>query len=235
MFPLSDDNIGRRTTPYVTWALIAINILVFIYQLSLGANATAFILTWGLQPYEVFQLPPQDLAAFLTAMFLHGGIAHLAGNLFYLHVFGDNLEDVMGHGKFLLFYLLCGLAASVAQIAIDPSSQVPIIGASGAIAGVLGGYIMLFPHARVRTAIFFVLVRTLPAWVLLGFWFAMQAWSAFSSFGDSAGGVAFMAHVGGFVAGALLCRVFVNRNDLDRQRSIRAGYDRSRALRSPRY
>jgi membrane associated rhomboid family serine protease len=229
MFPLSDDNAGRTTTPFVTWTLIAVNVAVFIFQMTLGAGQMAFILTWGLQPNDLIHL--RDLPAVLTSMFLHGGVMHLVGNMFYLHVFGDNLEDVMGHGKFLVFYLICGFAAGLAQVVIDPTSEIPMIGASGAIAGVLGGYIRLFPHARVRTAIFFVLIRTLPAWILLGFWFVMNAWNAFQTFGDQGGGVAFMAHVGGFVAGFLLVGFFTNERDLNRQRRVRAEHEAMLAYR----
>lgn len=220
MFPLADDNAGRRTTPFITWGLIAVNVAVHLYQMSLGDAATAFILTWGLQPYEIFRL--QDMAAIVTSMFIHGGILHLVGNLFYLHVFGDNLEDVMGHGRFLVFYLICGLAATAAHVAVDPMSQIPTVGASGAIAGVLGGYIRLFPTASVRTAILGFIIRTVPAWFLLGYWFAMQAWNAWATLGDTGGGVAFMAHVGGFVAGFLLVGAFTDTFALARQRRLRA-------------
>lgn len=226
MFPLADDNAGRTTTPVVTWGLIVLNVLLFLYQVSLGEGQMAFIFTWALQPNDLIHL--HDLPAVLTSMFLHGGWMHLIGNMFFLHVFGDNLEDVMGHGRFLVFYLLCGLAAGAAQVVIDPTSQIPILGASGAIAGVLGGYIRLFPHGRVRTLIF-VIIRTLPAWLLLGFWFLMNAWNAYQSFGDRNGGVAFMAHVGGFVAGFLLVMLFVDDAALARQRRVRASHLAMRA------
>ncbi|MFM9105895.1 MAG: rhomboid family intramembrane serine protease [Chloroflexota bacterium] len=222
MFPLADDNAGRITTPVVCWLLITVNVLVYLYQASLGAAQIAFINQWGLQPYEIFMF--RDMAAILTSMFVHGGVIHLIGNLFYLHVFGDNLEDVMGHVPFLIFYLVCGLSATASQVATDPGSRIPLIGASGAIAGVLGGYIRLFPHASVRAAILFVLIRTVPAWVLLGFWFVTNVLSAFRNLGDTGGGVAFMAHVGGFVAGFLLVGLFVDPAALARQRSVRAAH-----------
>ncbi|MGI9253003.1 MAG: rhomboid family intramembrane serine protease [Thermomicrobiales bacterium] len=234
MFPLSDDNTGQKTTPFVTWALIGINIAVFIYQYSLGAAMMPFVLTWGLQPYDLIHF--RDVPALFTSMFLHGGIIHLVGNMFYLHVFGDNLEDVMGHARFLIFYILCGLAAAAAQVMSDPMSQVPVIGASGAIAGVLGGYILLFPGASIRVAMFGFLIRTLPAWIVLGFWFALNALNAYATLGDSGGGIAFMAHVGGFIGGVVLVRLFVDRASLDRQRRIRAEHramELSRRRQSP--
>jgi membrane associated rhomboid family serine protease len=232
MFPIADENIGRRITPVVTWALIGLNVLVFIYQLSLGMAAMgAFFATWGVQPYEIIRL--RDLPALMTSMFIHGGLGHLFSNMIFLHVFGDNLEDVMGHLRYLVFYLICGFAATFAQIAIDPSSQIPMIGASGAISGILGGYLVLFPTGRVK-AIVFLVVMMVPAWIMLGLWFGLQAFSAWGALGREGGGVAFMAHVGGFIAGVVLARLFADSGELARQRRIRAEHRRMEALRRGR-
>jgi len=229
MIPLADDNVGRRIFPWVNWSLIALNVAMFLYQSLMAGAAMQFVLAWGMQPYEIVRL--DDLQTLLTAMFLHGGIMHLLGNMLYLHVFGDNVEEAMGHGRYLLFYLLCGLAANVAQIAVDPNSRIPVIGASGAISGVLGAYLVLFPMGRVK-ALVLVFVTWMPAWVLLGFYLLYQLGPALSSFGErSDGGTAFMAHVGGFVAGMVLAKVFADPDEVRRQRIVR---EQHRAMRRRR-
>ena len=201
MIPLRDI-IPSRTTPVVTIGLIVLNIIVFLYELSLGRGVDAFMLYYGLVP-----------AAFswmnvFTSMFLHGGFLHVAGNMLYLWIFGDNVEDRMGHTRFLVFYLLCGVAAALAQTITSPDSVVPMVGASGAIAGVMGAYFVLYPRSRIVTLIplfFFFQVVEVPAIFFLGIWFLMQFISGVGSIGAAigrnTGGVAFWAHVAGFVAG----------------------------------
>jgi rhomboid family protein len=218
MFPLKDDN-PTRTFPFVTIALIVVNATVFLYELILPPTLReGFILNMGVVPYEITQVRPMsaDLVLYngltlLTAMFLHGGLMHLVGNMLYLWIFGNNVEDVMGHVRFVLFYVLCGLTASLTQIVASPLSRVPMIGASGAISGVLGAYLVMFPAARVLTLIFFFFfarVVPIPAVIVLGFWFLIQLASAGKA---AAGGVAWFAHIGGFVAGLVLIAVFRRR------------------------
>ncbi|NNE89598.1 MAG: rhomboid family intramembrane serine protease [Silicimonas sp.] len=200
MFPFRDHNPSNRT-PYVTWTLIAINILVFASYASFDDRSTAMVFyNWGLVP--VLSSPE----TFLTSMFLHGGAMHLAGNMLFLYVFGDNMEDQMGHLGFTLFYLAGGMAAAFAQVASDPSSQIPMVGASGAIAGVMGGYLLMFPRARVDVLLILIIifrVIPIPAFVVLGPWFAIQLVQCWAMPSDS-GGVAYWAHAGGFAAGLLL-------------------------------
>jgi membrane associated rhomboid family serine protease len=196
------DIIPSRTTPIVTVCLIALYIVVFLYELTLGRAVDALTLYYGLVP-----------AAFswvnvFTSMFLHGSFMHIGGNMLYLWIFGDNVEDRMGHGRFLVFYLLCGTAAALAQTITTPESIVPMVGASGAIAGVMGAYFVLYPRSRIVTLIplfFFFQVIEVPAIAFLGIWFAMQFISGVgaigSTIGGSGGGIAFWAHVAGFVAG----------------------------------
>jgi membrane associated rhomboid family serine protease len=202
MIPLRDI-IPSRTTPVVTIVLIAVNVLVFLFELSLGRNVDQFTLYWGLVPAAF------SWVTVVTSMFLHGGFLHVAGNMLYLWIFGDNVEDRMGHGRFLVFYLLCGIAAALAQTISQPDSVVPMVGASGAIAGVMGAYFVLYPKSRIVTLIplfFFFQVIEVPAILFLGIWFLMQFISGLGSIvtvatGQAAGGVAFWAHVAGFVAG----------------------------------
>ena len=187
----------------MTIALIAVNVIVFLFELSLGRAVDAFTLYWGLVPAAF------SWVTVLTSMFLHGGVLHVAGNMLYLWIFGDNVEDRMGHGRFLVFYLLCGVAAALAQTISVPDSVVPMVGASGAIAGVMGAYFVLYPKSRIVTLIplfFFFQVIEVPAILFLGIWFLMQFVSGLGSIvtvagGQSGGGVAFWAHVAGFVAG----------------------------------
>jgi membrane associated rhomboid family serine protease len=222
MFPISDDNpVGRP--PIVTWMLIAACVIVFVWQLSLGPQGEAFIYALGVIPASLFgygELPPElrlvpPWATVFTSMFLHGGWLHLGGNMLYLWIFGNNVEDSMSRLRYLVFYLLCGVAAALAQSLYAPQSQVPMVGASGAIAGVLGSYLIMHPRANVRVAIvFFVFVRiiNMPAMIVLGLWFVFQILSgAAVPMSEEGGGVAFWAHVGGFVAGMALTPLFKRR------------------------
>src|ERR1700730_16542139 len=200
MIPLRDV-IPSRTTPYITVTIITLNVLAWFYELALPRD----VLPLFLQFYGVV---PADLTAttLVSSMFLHGSWSHVIGNMWYLWIFGDNVEDRVGHGRFIIFYLLCGIVSALGQIAMDPSSTLPTIGASGAIAGVMGAYFVLYPHSRVLTLIpwIFIQIVELPATMLLGFWFLMQLFSAGTiamTSSSHGGGVAFAAHVVGFVAG----------------------------------
>jgi len=207
MFPIGDDNSTRRTIPVVTYALVAINVVVFFLELNNGA---AFIREWAFIPARFSADPAGNIPNVFSAMFMHGGWLHLGGNMLYLWIFGDNVEDRFGHVKYLLFYLLAGIAATFAQYAVVPQSNVPNVGASGAIAGVLGAYILMFPHARVNVLLFRTVVA-MPAVVVLGFWIVLQLVSGVGSIAYTdadVGGVAYMAHVGGFVAGFLMAFLF---------------------------
>ena len=223
MFPLRDDN-PTTITPVVTWVLIAISSIVFFYQFSLGPEESQiFAYQFGAVPDVVagterlpanIALIPPILSLF-TSMFLHGGWMHLVGNMWFLWIFGNNIEEAMGHLRYLAFYLICGLLASIAQILSYPESSIPTIGASGAIAGVMGAYLMLYPRARVWTLIFlvfFIRLIYLPASVVLGFWILIQFINGSMTAGHGAGGVAFWAHIGGFVSGVLLVGLFKKRN-----------------------
>lgn len=206
MFPIRDHNPSGRT-PYVTYALILINVVVFFsYSSALGspAQAAAFFNTWGLVPANFST--GNGLTSIFTSMFLHGGLMHLGGNMLYLWIFGDNMEDELGHGKFLGFYLLSGVGAALAQVISNPASPVPMVGASGAIAGVLGGYLLLFPKARVDILFIIVIIFKIvpvPAWIVLSIWFALQVFSGAATPANT-GGVAYWAHAGGFIAGLVL-------------------------------
>jgi membrane associated rhomboid family serine protease len=209
MIPLRDDN-PRRTFPIVTYILVAANVLAFLWELSLGPNLQNALMNIAFIPAR-YWVPGHwgfDVLTILTSMFLHGGLMHIGSNMLYLWIFGDNVEDRLGHGRYLLFYLLCGFLATLAHAVAGPSSPLPAIGASGAIAGVLGAYILLWPHARVMTLIpifFFITVRELPAILILGIWFVLQLFSGVGSLGvrdaQDMGGVAWFAHIGGFLAG----------------------------------
>ncbi len=201
----------------MVWALVAANVAVFLYQWTLGpSEGQQLVLQWGMQPYYLAEQPrPGSFVTLLTSMFLHGGLMHLLGNMWFLWVFGDNVEDELGHGRFVAFYLLSGLGAAALQIAMDPDSRIPMIGASGAIAGVLGGYLVRHPRARIVTLIplgFLWHTAELPAFVFILLWFAYQVLLGLLSLGGAAGGgVAWWAHVGGFVAGVLLVFVMAPR------------------------
>ncbi|PKO15083.1 MAG: rhomboid family intramembrane serine protease [Chloroflexi bacterium HGW-Chloroflexi-10] len=206
MFPIGDDNSARRIVPVITYILIALNLLFFFVELSGG---DAFIMKWAFVPSRFLANPGGDFLTLFTSMFMHGGWLHLGGNMLYLWIFGDNVEDRFGHIGFLIFYLLCGLAATAAQLVFSLQSNIPNLGASGAIAGVLGAYILLFPKARVK-----VLQgqRVIPvsALIVIGIWFVLQLFSGMGSIANTVdtGGVAYMAHIGGFVAGFLLTFLF---------------------------
>ncbi len=211
MIPLRDINPTLRT-PVVTWALIATLVLVHLYQV-LGAQDV--VGAWGMVPSELIERGgPHEYARIFTSIFVHAGWLHLIGNLWFLHVFGDNVEDELGRGPFLAFFLAAGLGAAATHVVIDPSSPLPMVGASGAIAGVLGAYLVLHPRARV-IALVVVFFAEVPAWVFLFVWFGLQLAYAFSSLGldPAGGGVAFFAHVGGFVTG--LSMMFALRRTRD--------------------
>lgn len=219
MIPLRDEN-PSSSRPIVTYLIIAINVLVFIYMLSLGSESAIerFVFAYGAIPGEITGRvggePAQEYPTLITSMFMHGGWAHLLGNMLYLWIFGDNVEDLMGHGRFAIFYILSGLAAVWAHILTSPASKIPLVGASGAIAGVLGAYLVLFPRARIISLIplgFFLRVVAVPAILFLPIWFLMQFIFGVASLGAETAGVAWWAHVGGFVAGAALCWLFVRR------------------------
>ena len=230
MFPIGDDNTDRTIQPIVNYAIIGLNVLVFVLLQQLGTNE-AFDYAFSLVPKEIatgvdlvgpqivvdpsggeaarimlYDTPLPVYFNFLTSMFMHGGFMHLFGNMMFLLIFGDNLENLIGHVKYAVFYLVCGFAAALAQIFMDPNSVIPMLGASGAISGVLGGYVVLFPTRKVR-AIIFNFLTTIPAIGAIGIWIAYQAilgW--FTPAGT--GGVAYAAHIGGFVAGAALIKLF---------------------------
>ena len=231
MIPLKDD-VPSRSLPFVTVALIALNVLAFLYQLSLGIDARgagagaaeAFVFEFGVIPCRLTHSCPGTLVriaddfphpwvTILTSMFLHGGLLHVGGNMLYLWIFGDNVEDTLGHGRFLFFYLVSGVAAAVGQTLVSPTSSVPMIGASGAVSGVLGAYLVLFPHATILTLVtfgFFFKFLHVPALIVLGFWIVLQLLNGYitvsaQSMGrGETGGVAWFAHIGGFLAGIVL-------------------------------
>lgn len=206
MFPIGDDDSGRRTFPLVTYALIALNVLFFFVELSGG---DAFIGQWAFVPSRFLANPGGDFLTLFTSMFMHAGWVHLGGNMLYLWIFGDNVEDRFGHVVFTVFYLLCGLAATFAQLAFSAGSNVPNLGASGAIAGVLGAYILLFPQGKVNVLMGRGVVP-MSALVVIGLWIVLQFFSGIGSIANTAdtGGVAYMAHIGGFIAGFVLTLVF---------------------------
>jgi membrane associated rhomboid family serine protease len=212
MIPLRDV-IPSRTTPYITVTIIILNALAWFYELALPRDVLPLFL-------RIYGVVPADFTAttLVSSMFLHGSWSHVIGNMWYLWIFGDNVEDRVGHGRFIAFYLLCGIAAGLGQIAMDPSSTLPTIGASGAIAGVMGAYFVLYPNSRVLTLVFvffYYEIFELPAIVLLGFWFIIQLFSAgaiaVTANTQGSGGVAFVAHVAGFIFGMIAVFVFKKR------------------------
>jgi membrane associated rhomboid family serine protease len=203
MIPIADDDSGRRTVPVVTYALIAINVLFFLVELSAG---NAFIERWSVIPSQLLANPAAEFITVFTAMFMHAGWLHLLSNMLYLWIFGDNVEDRLGHAKFLVFYLLCGIAATYSQALVNPNSNVPNLGASGAIAGILGAYLIMFPGGRVHVMMGRGVIP-MPAIVVIGFWFLLQVFSSIGAVSNE-GGVAYMAHVGGFIAGLVLGLLF---------------------------
>ena len=215
MIPLSDDN-PTHSKPYVTIALIVLCCLLFIWQLSLGSDGGKAIFALGVIPTSLLQDTPLPTnlrwvspeLTLLTSMFLHGGFMHLAGNMLYLWIFGDNIEDILGKPVFLVFYFICGIVAALSQALPEPNSQIPMIGASGAISGVLGAYVVFFPKKKIKVAIplgFFLQILRLPAYVVLIFWFILQLINGANA--GSGGGIAFGAHIGGFVAGLVLAPI----------------------------
>ena len=206
MFPIGDDDTSRRTVPVVTFVLIALNVLFFFVELGGG---DAFIAQWAFVPRRFLSNPTGDFLTLFSSMFMHAGWVHLGGNMLYLWIFGDNVEDRFGHIKFFFFYLLCGLAATFAQLAFSMGSNVPNLGASGAIAGVLGAYILMFPQQQVKVLIGRS-VTPVSALIVIGGWIVLQFFSGFASIADTAdtGGVAYMAHIGGFIAGFVLTFLF---------------------------
>jgi rhomboid family protein len=213
MIPLRDTN-PTRTVPFVNYLLIAVNVVAFFFELSLGKHLGEFVYSFGVVPVRVFEdfasghVHTVTVLPFFTSMFLHGGWMHLIGNMLFLYIFGDNVEDRFGHARYFLFYVVAGIAAAATQVVINSSSDAPMVGASGAIAGVLGAYVLMFPGARVLTLIplfIFFQVVELPAFVFLGIWFLLQILSGMMALGigADAGGVAWWAHIGGFVVGAI--------------------------------
>ena len=209
MLPIGDDDTARRTVPVVTYVLIAMNVLFFLVELVSGDT---FITKWAFVPTRFLANPVSDFLTIFSSMFMHAGWVHLGGNMLYLWIFGDNVEDRFGHVKFIIFYLLCGLAATFAQMMFSLGSNVPNLGASGAIAGVLGAYILLFPQGKVRVLQGAQMIQV-SALIVIGLWIVLQLFSSVASITSAAdtGGVAYMAHVGGFIAGLVLTFIFRGR------------------------
>lgn len=230
MFPIADDNSEIRIVPFVTYAIIALNVIVFILLQGIGSN-DAFTYAFSLVPKEITtgtdlqglipvtdsagkvlgQIPlqptPSVYLTFLSSMFMHGDIMHIFGNMLFLWIFADNIENRIGHLRFAVFYIICGIAAALGQILMDTNSVIPMLGASGAISGVLGGYLLLFPNKQVRAIMFNFVMTTIPAFVALGLWIGFQLLQGYLSSGAQ-GGVAYAAHIGGFVAGLILIKPF---------------------------
>ena len=238
MIPIRDDN-PQILTPYATWAIVAVNVSVWVLVQGLGGQPALAksVCTLGLVPGELLGLLPAgtgmdlgpgmrcvidasgDWSTLFSHMFLHGGWMHLLGNMWFLWIFGNNVEDAMGHGRFVVFYLLCGLAAAALQVAAAPAAGIPMVGASGAIGGVMGAYVVLYPRVNVHMLFwfgFYVTTFAIPAFWMLGYWFVVQMIGGFSALGAQGGGVAFWAHIGGFAAGALLVLLFRDRELLAR-------------------
>jgi membrane associated rhomboid family serine protease len=218
MFPIKVTQ-PSYSRPVVTVALIVVNILVFLQQISLDPYSLhQYIADYGLRPNPHYF----HFVNILTAMFVHAGWLHVGGNMLFLWVFGGNVEDILGHGKFLLFYLLCGVAATLVQIGADPLSTVPMVGASGAIAGVMGAYLVKFPRSRVEMLFFFFFIFRfdIPAWFMLAYWFAIQLMGGLGATNAAQGGTAFFAHVGGFIAGIVLVNVMGARDRVARRRDL---------------
>ena len=211
--PLFDDN-KTNSTPLISWIIIGLCVLIFLWQSGLSPlTERSVIVHYGVVPARLFS--SFDILTIVSSMFLHGGFLHLGSNMLYLWIFGDNVEDAMGKFRFIIFYLLCGMAAALTQALIDPSSPIPLIGASGGIAGILGGYIILYPKATIRVFMWiFIIIRLLniPAWIVLGFWIGGQFLSVPAAL-EGGGGVAYFAHIGGFIAGMILVGLF-KRSDV---------------------
>jgi membrane associated rhomboid family serine protease len=239
--PLRDVN-PTRTFPFISYLLLASNVVVFVLMvLKLSQGQEAFVNELGLVPARISHEPIQAVYTVFTSMFMHGGVAHLGSNMLFMHVFADNIEDALGHARFLAFYLLCGVAAALAQVAIDPSSTIPMVGASGAIAGVVGAYLALYPRAPIVTfnsifPLWFVigLFPVVPAWLVAGEFFIANLLQGIGSLGlQIQGGIAFFAHLGGFVCGLVLGRLWTRRRaEVSPWHGFRrTRYDRSRRSR----
>jgi membrane associated rhomboid family serine protease len=228
MIPISDQN-PTRTTPYVTYVLIALNVLAFLLERQLiGQHGESYVISgYGLVPTRISADPSGEAFTVFTSMFMHGGLGHLAGNLLFLWIFGDNVEDAIGHVRYVAFYAACGVCAALAQILTNIESPAPMVGASGAIAGVLGAYLVLYPRAPITVFVGFFLI-SLPAWVVVGFWFLLQLSGGWAALGlDASSGVAFFAHIGGFLAGVLGVRPAM----IGRQRLQASRFTGFRAIR----
>jgi membrane associated rhomboid family serine protease len=218
MFPFKDDN-PTRTFPFVTITIIALNIIIFVLQMTSYLSPKEIVFAYGAIPQYLLTLstaqPIHPVLTIFSSMFMHGGILHIGANMLFLWIFGNNVEDRLGHTKFIIFYLLCGVAATYSHALTDPSSLMPMIGASGAVSGVLGAYMVMFPHARVHTLIFlgiFVQVVKLPAIIVIGLWIVIQFLNGMLSKGIAGqGGVAWFAHIGGFLFGLIVIKIFLKR------------------------
>jgi membrane associated rhomboid family serine protease len=218
MLPIRD-RLPSRTVPFVTYLLIAGNVIAYLWQTALQEAGFEVVSSFALVPYRLTSAPLAEASTILTSMFMHGGLMHLGGNMLFLYIFGDNVEDAIGHTRYAAFYGLCGIAAAIAQTVVDPVSTVPMVGASGAIAGVLAAYLSLYPTSPITCLnpvlplwFFFGLFIELPAWVVVPMWFLTNLWSGFgalASANHAAGGTAWFAHIGGFVAGLVLLRFFM--------------------------
>jgi membrane associated rhomboid family serine protease len=232
MIPISDQN-PTRSSPYVNYTLIALNVLAFALESWLIANhGDSYVISgYGLVPTRISADPLGEAFTAFSSMFMHGGVGHLAGNMLFLWIFGDNVEDAIGHGRYLLFYLVCGVCAGAAQVLTNPASQAPVVGASGAIAGVMGAYLVLYPRIPITVFMgFFFMVW--PAWVVIGFWFVLQLSGGLSALGlESPGGVAFFEHIGGFLAGVLAVRPAM----IGRERVSVPRFTGFRTARAPRF
>ncbi len=209
LLPVGDDNSARRTVPYVTYFLVLVNIIVFLVELARGET---FIVEWSFVPQRFLDHPAGEFPTIFTSMFMHAGWFHIVGNMLYLWIFADNVEDNFGHFRFLGFYLVCGLVATFSQMALDVHSEIPSLGASGAIAGALGAYVLLFPRGRVKVLLWITIVAV-PSYVVLGLWIILQLLSSVGSIlsPEATGGVAYMAHIGGFAAGLILAFILRRR------------------------
>jgi len=214
MMPISDDNSLRKTLPIVTYCLIALNVLFYFFEMAGGEE---FIMRWAFVPSRFLSDPYADSSTIFTSMFMHAGIAHLVGNMLYLWIFGDNVEDSIGKTPFLIFYFVCGISAIFSQMLFNPESTVPNVGASGAIAGVLGAYIYLFPHGKINV-ILGRSMQMMPAYIVIGFWFVLQFLSGVGSTAhlEGYGGVAYMAHIGGFLMGLVIMFFYQKINPANR-------------------
>jgi membrane associated rhomboid family serine protease len=241
LFPIGDENERGHLTPWFTYALIAVNVVVFLITIGKGSEAAIqlFFYRWAVVPIEYRDLmdyrplaPGPFWITLFSAMFMHGGIAHIAGNMLFLAIFGDNIENALGHIRFLLFYLVCGVVASFAHILFNIDSDVPSLGASGAISGVLGAYLILYPGNRVRVLVVFLIV-SVPAFIVLGGWILMQIAAQYAEVGRETAqtdGVAYMAHIGGFAAGVIMILLFRAAGSIRRTRPSYAGWATQRTM-----